>query len=371
MKPGNVISSTPAGGAEVECESTITLLVSKGPNLVSLPSVLGRQQEEAQSTLERLGFIVNVDTRDADEPEGTVIAQDPGPGSRLLRGDNVTIVVSTGAGAVIVPDVVGQSEDAARSLLSSRGLSIDVIDQDTEERSEDGRVLRAGAGGRVARPRWRLGDDRGRQVHRTDDVDHVAVDHHVVDHHLVDDRAGSLMRVAVLRGGRSSEHEVSLQSGAAVAAGLREAGHDVVEVLIARDGRWTADGEEVEMRAGAGLLGCEVAFPVLHGPFGEDGTVQGLLETPRRRLRGPRRARRGGRDGQADLQAAARLRGAAAGRVLRGRRGWLARAGGGNAATAVGEAVSARLERRDLARRGPRGGARQGGRGGRGSTTPG
>jgi D-alanine-D-alanine ligase len=87
------------------------------------------------------------------------------------------------------------------------------------------------------------------------------------------------MRVAVLRGGRSSEHDVSLQSGAAVAAGLREAGHDVVEVLIARDGRWTADGEEVEMRAGAGLLGCEVAFPVLHGPFGEDGTVQGLLET--------------------------------------------------------------------------------------------
>lgn len=151
VKPGNVISSTPAGGAEVECESTITLLVSKGPNLVSLPSVLGRQQEEAQSTLERLGFIVNVDTRDADEPEGTVIAQDPGPGSRLLRGDNVTIVVSTGAGAVIVPDVVGQSEDAARSLLLSRGLSIDVIDQDTEERSEDGRVLQQApaAGSRV------------------------------------------------------------------------------------------------------------------------------------------------------------------------------------------------------------------------------
>jgi D-alanine-D-alanine ligase len=87
------------------------------------------------------------------------------------------------------------------------------------------------------------------------------------------------MKVAVISGGRSSEHEISLQSGASVAAGLRLAGHEVIEVLIERRGRWLAGGQEVEMRAAAGLLGCEVAFPVLHGPFGEDGTVQGLLET--------------------------------------------------------------------------------------------
>ena len=86
------------------------------------------------------------------------------------------------------------------------------------------------------------------------------------------------MRVAVIYGGRSSEHEISLQSGASVAEGLREAGHEVTEVLIGRDGRWLADGAEVEMRAAGGLLDAEVAFPVLHGPFGEDGTVQGTLE---------------------------------------------------------------------------------------------
>jgi D-alanine-D-alanine ligase len=86
------------------------------------------------------------------------------------------------------------------------------------------------------------------------------------------------VKVAVIYGGRSSEHEVSLQSGASVAQGLRDAGHDVIEVLIERDGRWLADGGEIEMRAAGGLLGCDVAFPVLHGPFGEDGTVQGLLE---------------------------------------------------------------------------------------------
>ena len=47
---------------------------------------------------------------------------------------------------------------------------------------------------------------------------------------------------------------------------------------LARDGGWACQGEEVALRAGGGLLGCDVAFPVLHGPFGEDGTVQGLLE---------------------------------------------------------------------------------------------
>jgi D-alanine-D-alanine ligase len=86
------------------------------------------------------------------------------------------------------------------------------------------------------------------------------------------------VRIAVIRGGRSSEHEVSLRSGASVAEGLRAAGHETVDVVIGLDGRWSAEGEEIELRAASGLLGCDVAFPVLHGPFGEDGTVQGLLE---------------------------------------------------------------------------------------------
>jgi D-alanine-D-alanine ligase len=86
------------------------------------------------------------------------------------------------------------------------------------------------------------------------------------------------VRVVVLSGGRSSEHEVSLRSGEAVAEGLEAAGHEVVRVLIERDGRWLRDGSEVELRAGSGVLAADVVFPVLHGPFGEDGTVQGLLE---------------------------------------------------------------------------------------------
>ncbi|CAB4914183.1 unannotated protein [freshwater metagenome] len=86
------------------------------------------------------------------------------------------------------------------------------------------------------------------------------------------------MRVAVLAGGRSSEHDVSLAGAAAVRDGLEQAGHEVLWVELARDGKWTFAGSEVELRAGRGLLGADVVFPVLHGPFGEDGTIQGLLE---------------------------------------------------------------------------------------------
>jgi D-alanine-D-alanine ligase len=86
------------------------------------------------------------------------------------------------------------------------------------------------------------------------------------------------MRVAVLAGGRSSEHEVSLASAASVRAGLAEGGHEPVDVRIDRAGRWKSGGEALRLEPGNGLLGADVVFPALHGPFGEDGTVQGLLE---------------------------------------------------------------------------------------------
>jgi D-alanine-D-alanine ligase len=82
----------------------------------------------------------------------------------------------------------------------------------------------------------------------------------------------------VLAGGRSSEHEVSQSSGAAVRDGLAAAGHEVLAVDLGRDGAWRHDGEELALRPGQGLLDADVVFPVLHGTFGEDGTVQGLLE---------------------------------------------------------------------------------------------
>ena len=82
-----------------------------------------------------------------------------------------------------------------------------------------------------------------------------------------------MTRVVVLMGGRSSEHQVSLDSAESVASALRARGHEVTTIEIGRDERWLPDGATIEL-----LRNTEVVFPVLHGPFGEDGSVQGLLE---------------------------------------------------------------------------------------------
>ena len=107
------------------------------------------------------------------------------------------------------------------------------------------------------------------------------------------------LRVAVLMGGRSSEHEISMASGSSIVAGLAEAGYDAVPIEIGRDGAWAlpraeqaavrqSDTEVAPSHAAPvpiRLAGdpepfgaIDVVFPALHGPFGEDGTVQGLLE---------------------------------------------------------------------------------------------
>jgi D-alanine-D-alanine ligase len=69
-----------------------------------------------------------------------------------------------------------------------------------------------------------------------------------------------------------------MASGAAVRAGVAEAGHEVMDVHLTREGAWLVDGGPVTLVPAGGLLGADVVFPVLHGPWGEDGTVQGLLE---------------------------------------------------------------------------------------------
>jgi D-alanine-D-alanine ligase len=86
------------------------------------------------------------------------------------------------------------------------------------------------------------------------------------------------VRVAVLAGGRSSEHDVSLNSAAYIREQIAAAGHEVVPVTIERSGEWTHAGETLALTPAGGLLGADAVFPALHGPFGEDGTVQGLLE---------------------------------------------------------------------------------------------
>jgi D-alanine-D-alanine ligase len=121
---------------------------------------------------------------------------------------------------------------------------------------------------------------------------------------------GQKIRVGVIFGGRSGEHEVSLASAQSVMDAIDETKYKVVPIGITKDGRWIASGDPMKaLQAGdadasqpAALLGdpsrrglmrlqdteraveatrlteLDVIFPVLHGTYGEDGTVQGLLE---------------------------------------------------------------------------------------------
>ncbi len=105
-----------------------------------------------------------------------------------------------------------------------------------------------------------------------------------------------MTRVLLLFGGRSAEHEISCTSAVAIGDALLEAGYQVVPVGIDKEGRWwladltqrplRAEGREASLelpggviRSSGDVVGFDVVFPVLHGPFGEDGTVQGVFET--------------------------------------------------------------------------------------------
>jgi D-alanine-D-alanine ligase len=83
------------------------------------------------------------------------------------------------------------------------------------------------------------------------------------------------INVAVLCGGRSGEHEISLRSAASVKRALNPSRYNVIEILITKEGKW--DPAPICPEPGRNP-GIDVVFPVLHGTFGEDGTVQGLLE---------------------------------------------------------------------------------------------
>jgi D-alanine-D-alanine ligase len=89
------------------------------------------------------------------------------------------------------------------------------------------------------------------------------------------------MKVTVLRGGQSDEHDISLVTAEAVIAALESRGHEVFPVTFGRDGgaRWREETGRVTEGLDAALVwGADVAFVAMHGAFGEDGRIQGALE---------------------------------------------------------------------------------------------
>jgi beta-lactam-binding protein with PASTA domain len=151
IEAGRAIGTEPAAGTKLEGGSTVTLLVSAGANLVTVPDVIGLSQQIAENQIESADLIPNVETQDSDQPEGTVVAQEPAGLLEVESGSEVTIIVSTGAGSVIVPDVEGLFQDGAVRVLQNRGLDVVVQEEPTTDPAEDGRVLdqAPGPGSRV------------------------------------------------------------------------------------------------------------------------------------------------------------------------------------------------------------------------------
>jgi serine/threonine-protein kinase len=151
------IRTVPPEGTEVTKGTRVRLLVSRGPEQVTVPDVTGLTRESAESRLRDEGLQVAVEEQESDEPEGDVVSQTPSGGTKVQRGETVTITVSTGRPQVDVPDVIGMTEEQAASRLSSLGLSPDRQERAVTDPSQDGRVIeqRPGAGTQV---------DEGRQV---------------------------------------------------------------------------------------------------------------------------------------------------------------------------------------------------------------
>ena len=151
VKKGFALRTVPPEGTEITKGTRVRLLVSQGPEQVTVPDVTGLTRESAEARLRDEGLEVAAGEQESDEPEGDVISQSPAGGTNVSRGATVTIVVSTGRPQVAVPDVVGISEERATARLSAAGLTASRQERPVTDEAQDGVVIeqRPGAGTEV------------------------------------------------------------------------------------------------------------------------------------------------------------------------------------------------------------------------------
>lgn len=127
VERGKVISQVPGGGSSQEKGATVMLTISAGKEPISVPKLTGSTQSAALETLERLGLKASYSSQYSETvPNGTVISQNPSPGSTRYQGDTITFVVSKGREPITVPSVTRQSESSASNAITSKGLRVSV-----------------------------------------------------------------------------------------------------------------------------------------------------------------------------------------------------------------------------------------------------
>jgi serine/threonine-protein kinase len=135
---GNIISQSPAAGSSQQKGAMIALTVSKGPEPISIPSVVGITRSVAENTLKNLGFIIGASEVFSETiPKGSVISQSLSAGGTGKRGDTITIVVSKGKEQVAVPNVVGQNKTNAANTLKNIGFNADYREAYDDKTAKD------------------------------------------------------------------------------------------------------------------------------------------------------------------------------------------------------------------------------------------
>ncbi|MGI8631219.1 MAG: protein kinase domain-containing protein [Solirubrobacterales bacterium] len=152
LADGIAVGTRPSSGSDRRKGTTVTLLVSTGPDTVAVPTLVGRTRAQAEGAIRDLGLTPRVTERDDEAEAGEVLSQAPAAGTRAEKGDTVSIVVSTGQTPVRVRDVEGRSRQTARELLAEQGLKVEVRTREVDKRSDDGIVLGQSPGARTEVP---------------------------------------------------------------------------------------------------------------------------------------------------------------------------------------------------------------------------
>jgi len=140
VEEGLVIHSQPSGGETATRGTDVTLTVSSGPKLATVPVLVGTQRSVAVQQIRGRGFSPSVEETASSKPAGEVIRQAPSAGSQLPAGSTVSIVVSKGEKKTTVPNVIGKLRSEAVEALRAAGLKPVVQEQETEVPSKVGRV---------------------------------------------------------------------------------------------------------------------------------------------------------------------------------------------------------------------------------------
>jgi len=142
---GDVISQNPAGGTSVAAGTAVDLVVSSGVSIV-VPNVVGQSEAAAEAAITGAGLAVGTVTTVASDtvPAGDVISQNPAGGTSVPAGTAVDLVISSGSSGpapVVVPDVVGETQAAATTIIETAGLVVGTVTTAASDTVPAGNVI--------------------------------------------------------------------------------------------------------------------------------------------------------------------------------------------------------------------------------------